>query len=61
MLRLGIDGTGVFLQMLDAEQASVKSHTAILPSVAELNSSVYLRDAERKGRLGDEKAQIRLE
>lgn len=50
MLRLGIDGTGMFLQMADAEQASVKSHTAILPSVAELKSSVYLRDTEKKGR-----------
>lgn len=50
MLRQGIDGNGVFLQRADTEQASVKSHTAILPSVAELNSSVYLRDAEMKGR-----------
>lgn len=46
MLRWGIDGSGVFLQMVETEQASVTSHTAILPSVAALNSRVYLRDAE---------------
>lgn len=58
MLRQGVDGTGVFLVMAHTEQAPVKSHTAMLPSVAALNSSVNLREVETEGR-HDRKAEWR--
>lgn len=45
MLRQGVVRDGGLLElMVDMERTSVKSHTAILPSVAALNSNLHLRE-----------------
>lgn len=50
-MRQGIGGAAALLQPpADEQQASVKFHTAIFPSVAALKSSLYLRKRGDVGR-----------